>query len=256
MWPWLPNLDGPVPTYYLLISLSFVVSILWIIKRAKNAQLNLNPVIDLLLTMMVAGFVGARLFQVLYEDPRFYISNPTAIFKFWQGGFVFYGGFLGALVAAVLFYKWKNYDFWRLADVMAPPLALGYSIGRWGCFFAGCCYGKLSNAPWAITFPQWSESPAGVPLHPTQIYSSLTELISLFILLVLQKKPLWAKNKGVLFGTWLIFHGFGRVFVEQFRGDFRGENVFNLSISTWISFIIIIGGAVVIAKRKNVSTTT
>ncbi|MBK9292884.1 MAG: prolipoprotein diacylglyceryl transferase [Oligoflexia bacterium] len=255
MWPWLPNLNGPIPTYYLIISLSFTLSILWIFKRAKKQGFDLNLTADLLLTLMLAGFIGARLFQVVYENPTFYLTNPLSIFKFWQGGFVYYGGFIGAVIAAFVFYKLKPFNFYKFTDIIAIPLSFGYGLGRLGCFFAGCCYGRETNLPWAITFPAWSESPSQIPLHPTQIYFFLWEMLSLLVLMIIENRATkFFKNPGSLFGMWLILHGLGRAIIEQFRGDFRGANVFNLSISTWISFMVIATGVLILARRKNVST--
>jgi len=119
-------------------------------------------------------------------------NNLLDIFKIWNGGLVFFGGFIAAVVATPIYLKSKNLDFWKTADIISPGLALGHAVGRIGCFFAGCCYGKECDLPIAIKFtnPE-SLAPIGVYLHPTQLYSVFSNLTLFFILLWLQNHALF-----------------------------------------------------------------
>jgi phosphatidylglycerol---prolipoprotein diacylglyceryl transferase len=134
-------------------------------------------------------------------------------------------------------------------------IALGYALGRVGCLAAGCCYGTFTTLPWGITFPAGVEAPAGVSIHPTQIYSSLWELMNLGVLLFAERRGK-LKSPGQIFGLWLVIHGVGRALVEQFRGDFRGPEPFNLSISTWLSGAAIVIGVWMVSTAPRLKTET
>ncbi len=99
-----------------------------------------------------------------------------------HGGLVYYGGFIGAALAAVIYLLWKKMPVWKTADVLAPSIALGSVFGRVGCLLNGCCYGRPTDVPWAITFTnplahELSGTPLNVPLHPTEIYDALLNLL-------------------------------------------------------------------------------
>lgn len=259
MWPFLVRTDGfYLPTYIVINSLVFSLGIIWIYKRALKQGFNVNNVLDMAMYAMLGIFVGSRLVHVLVERPDYYMSHPWDVFKVWQGGFVYYGGLIGGTLTAYIVSRMKGMNLRRHLDLAAPVLALGYSIGRWGCFLAGCCYGRACDLPWAVKFPPGVEAAPFVPRHPTQIYSSLWEA-GVFAVLILGERTGRLKGPGRLFGAWLLLHAIGRGIIEQFRDDFRGPAIFNLSISTWISLALAATGIwlLVTSKgRKNVSTST
>jgi phosphatidylglycerol:prolipoprotein diacylglycerol transferase len=158
---------------------------------------------------------------------------------------------IGALITASVFCRFKKLDFWRAADLGAPIFALSYGIGRLGCFAAGCCYGKPTDLPWGVRFPEGGEAPFGVAIHPTQIYATLLELGTLAFLLWFERTKHRTKPKvGQVFGLWLVMHGAGRLVMEHFRDDFRGPRFLNLSVSTWISFAVMLGGVWILKFKK------
>lgn len=223
-----PELFG-IPTYFIYLSALFsglVVALPW---WAKKQNQDVLQALNIGLILMVMGFIGARLFHVLYESPEIYKQDPALIFAFWTGGFVFYGGAITAFVAATAYVKIKNLDFLSWADFWAPIVALGYGLGRVACLLAGCCYGRSCDLPWAIG-----------GRHPTQIYAMISELIVFAILILLipifKKSP---QKKGMLFLLWLVLHTSGRLLMEYFREDFRGDFYAGLSISSWISLVIL-----------------
>lgn len=257
MWPVLFQTEAiTLPTYLVINSFVFCFGIFWIYKRAKKFALNQNAALDLTLVGMVGAFIGARAFHIFFERPSFYFQYPSFTYKFWYGGFVFYGGFAVAFLFCWLLCKKRNYDYRTYADLFAPVLALGYSIGRLGCLCAGCCFGRPTELPWGITFPQGGEAPPGIPLHPTQIYSSLWELAVFITLMILERRATLKSHKGRLFGVWLILHAVGRASVEQFRGDFRGATPFNLSLSTWLSVIALGLGIYMLDLKRNKNAST
>ncbi|MNJ99912.1 Prolipoprotein diacylglyceryl transferase [compost metagenome] len=233
-----------VPTYYLVITVTVCICLLWLNQRIKKSDLSRAIALDLSLVLMVSGFIGARLLHVIYENPEYYLEDFWRILYFWDGGFVFYGGALLAGLCSWLFLRWKDREqLLSYFDLFAPLLAFAYGLGRVGCLFAGCCYGRTCELPWAV---------AG--RHPTQIYASLWELGVLFILLGLssakpaQRRPAFFQKPGAIFFLWMILHGAGRLMMESFRDDFRGP-AFGISISSWISLGIMILGLFLLLRK-------
>lgn len=247
-----------IPTYFLVISLAYCICMLWLVVRADQRDIHRNQLLDVCLLIMVGGFVGSRLFHVIWEMPQYYWENPLDVFKVWQGGFVFYGGVVGAVAPSIYYVRKKNGKLAQWFDLFAPVAPLGYILGRFATLLSGSGYGKPTHLPWAIQYPFGSEAPAGVPLHPTPIYAMLWELFVLITVLYFERRAkvdsYWRKP-GRIFLLFIVLHGLGRAGVEQFRGDFRGEDVAMLSISTWISLVLVSIGLIVllqpVIKRKS-----
>ncbi len=225
MYPFISLFSIQISTYFLVISLACVVCTLWFLRRAEQRNLIRTTAIDLTLTCLAGGFIGARLLHVLWEEPEFYLQNPAAIFYLWNGGFVFYGGVIGAWLACTIFCILRVEAFWYWADVGVPCISLGYAIGRVACFLNGCCYGRYCELPWAVHMH-------GGFRHPTQLYASLWEFLICAFLLLIERRTRLA---GVLFSTWLVLHSVGRVIMEIFRDDPRGPFMFGASVGTWMS---------------------
>lgn len=238
-----------LPTYYVIISIVCTIAIWWSAKRAENKSLKRNTALDLTLLVFITGFIGARLVHVFYEFPQIYLKDPIRIFKFWEGGFVFYGGAVFALVAGVFFIIRKREPIGAWLDLAAPIAAFGYAFGRLGCLAAGCCFGRECYLPWAITFPYGVEAPPNSPLHPTQIYAFLWETFVLLFLLIVEKETKKGgrlgqllSKEGDLFFIWMMLHALGRILMENFRADYRGIQIGGLSLSTLISIVFIAAG--------------
>ena len=223
-------------TYGLFLAIGFMTAI-WVSKKnAKPHGISSETITDIFFVILVSGLLGSRLLYVLINFDS-YQSNWLDIFKIWQGGLVFFGGFLAAVAASFIFFKRKNLSIWNTADIISPGIALGHAMGRLGCFFAGCCYGKECDLPIAVKFtnPE-SLAPIGVYLHPTQIYSVLSNLILFFILLWLQKRK---KFDGMVFLSYIMLYSLFRSIIEFFRGDFRGDFFFeSISMSQGIGFLV------------------
>lgn len=240
------------PTYWLITSLALCVTFIFFYRRILQKHLSTKIGSELFILILVTGFLGARIFHVLFEFPDYYYEYPTEIFKIWNGGFVFYGGFLVSTLCGLIYLKKIKQNAGTWLDTLAPTIALGYALGRIGCLMAGCCYGTPCDYPWAITFPVGVEAPALIKLHPTQLYATLTELIILTILLSIEKKGP-SLPRGRLFTYWLILHGTGRLMLEHFRGDYRGFQLLGFSISTVVSTLIIGAGIMLLLKIKKSS---
>lgn len=227
MYPDIHILPGfTVSTYFLVISASTIICSLWFLRRAEHRHLDRIEAIDLTIVCLVSGFAGARLLHIFYEEPSFYSQNPLAALKLWEGGFVFLGGLLGSFFAGLIYCLTRNEPFWFWADTATPPIALAYALGRLGCFLNGCCYGKECELPWAVSFDGM------IYRHPTQLYATTWEM--LFVILLLWLEPRF-KTSGVIFNVWLLSHAVGRILMEVFRDDPRGNLILGLSLGIWMS---------------------
>jgi phosphatidylglycerol:prolipoprotein diacylglycerol transferase len=218
---------GPltIHTYGFCIAIGFVVALCYVSRTAQKQHLNSDIIIDLCFYALVSGMIGGRLMYVILEWDVFE-NNWIEIFRIWNGGLVFYGGFIAALIFSWRYMKIKQLPALKTLDILAPAVALAHAFGRIGCFFAGCCYGSQCNLPWAVTFthPLTLARP-DIPLHPTQLYSSAMNFLIFTILVIYSKKE--PKPGSIAIG-YLLLYGFGRICVECFRGDDRGAVFFNI----------------------------
>lgn len=239
---------GPftIHTYGLFVALGFLLGIGLAVRTAPRFGLNPRTIQDLAFYIVVAGLVGSRLWFVGIAWEHFR-ERPLDVFKLWQGGLVFYGGLILAILVAVAYMGIKKLPMFLIGDILAPGLALGQAVGRVGCLAAGCCYGAATDLPWAIRFTNdQCLAPLNTPLHPTQLYASLGLLVIFAILLFLQRRP---HPPGMIFWTYGLLHGLFRPVLETLRGDFRGPAVLGPLTSTQIaslslaavSLIMIIG---------------
>ena len=237
-------------SYGLFVALAFIVSIYYLsyfLNKSKSEIFPQDELYSFLLYLILFGIVGARIFYI-FTNIKEYIANPLDIFKVWQGGLVYYGGFLTVTIFAIIYCNVKNVQVLYLGDFFAPALALGHSIGSIGCFFAGCCYGKETSLPWAIVFKdKQSLAVLGEHLHPTQIYEFLGNFCIFLILFFYAKKQ---REVGNVLAVYLILYGILRFIVECFRGDDRGLQYFGLSISQNISIILLIIGVFIYARKS------
>jgi len=195
-----------------------------------------DKILDLAFYLIIAAIVGSRLLYIIIQY-KYYIENPLEMIKIWSGGLVYYGGFILALVVAVWYMRKKHLPIWKTIDIMTPSIAIGQAIGRLGCFSAGCCFGKETTLPWGVTFsnPE-SLAKLGVPLHPTQLYSSINAFIIFFILMVAKR---FKRFDGFLIWLYMLLYSITRPIIELFRGDNRGfviEGV--LSTSQFIGIVM------------------
>ena len=234
-----------IPTYFLFLSLLFSFLVVYVFRRAQKLKTNVDLALHLSLLIMAFGLIGGRALHVLYEQPKIYLANPELIFQIWQGGFVFYGGAIAATLAcAVTLYR-RHENFWAWADFFAPAVSLGYGLGRISCFLAGCCYGKACVLPWAVKFQGGMAT-----RHPTQLYTTAWELIGFAVLIYLEKKTELRKKYGLLFSGYLVWHALGRIVIELYRDDFRGDLIAGISLSSWISFGIFGAGLWLLFDRS------
>lgn len=207
---------GPINIYAwgFMLAIAVIIAVVGISKIFARKGYDRDIVLDLVIIMVLAGVFGARVFYVLIYQWDVFISNPLIFFSFKGGiyGLVWYGGFLGGLIACLIYTHKKKYPFWEFADICAPFAALGYAIVRIGCFLNGCCYGKATNSIFGVVFPYIDL----LPRHPTQLYSSATNLLIFsFLLWYLPRK----KYTGQITIMYLFLYSIYRFVLEFFRDN-------------------------------------
>jgi phosphatidylglycerol:prolipoprotein diacylglycerol transferase len=207
--------------------------------RAKKRGLDEARVLDLGIYIIISALVGAKLL-LLVTDFHTFTADPRELLTLARSGGVFYGGLILAVAVALWYIRRIGLPLWTTCDVFAPGIALGHVVGRFGCLFAGCCFGKPTSVPWAITFTDPFAAmnvgtPLGVPLHPTQLYEAGAEFIILMILLATEKKG--RPYPGRTFWLYMLLYAISRFIIEFYRGDERGT-VGMFSTSQFISILL------------------
>jgi phosphatidylglycerol---prolipoprotein diacylglyceryl transferase len=237
----------PVHSYGVMIALAFLSGLWTATLRARREKISGEIIADVTLWIMVGAILGARIVYVTtYWKDEFAGGPISEIFMIQHGGLVYYGGLIGAIMAGTIYLRWKKLPVWKIADVLAPSIALGSVFGRTGCLLNGCCYGRASDLPWAISFPPGNPlgSPT-TPVHPTEIYDALLNLGLYFFLAWLFRRK---KFDGQIFATYLLCYAVTRSFVEYFRGDYTNLHYhFGLTPAQWISVPIFVAGLVLAA---------
>jgi phosphatidylglycerol---prolipoprotein diacylglyceryl transferase len=274
----IPYLNFSFNTYGFLLALAFIAGLYVMGRLAASDGLEKQKVYDLGLWVLAASLVGSKLLMVITEWDSFYRDNPRQIFTldFFRSGGVFYGGFIGALIASLIVMKVYKLPWWRTADAFVPGVALGQMIGRIGCFSAGCCWGKPTTAFYGVHFADRGHEITGVPtmvahlsdpiqqsvwaeklgglnaplhLHPTQLYEvGATLAIFIALLLVFRHRRFY----GQVFLTYALLYAVARFIIEFWRDDPRGE-IIGLSTSQFIAVILFIGAVIVMVLRLRIA---
>jgi phosphatidylglycerol---prolipoprotein diacylglyceryl transferase len=245
----------PVNTYGVLLALAFLVALIVAARLATRDRLPRERIYDLGLWMLLAALVGSKILM-LWTEPA-YRENPWQLFSldFLRSGGVFYGGLIGAIATGYFLARYYKLPWWKTADAFAPGIALGQSIGRLGCFSAGCCWGKPTSLPWGVRFTELGNQITGVPidehLHPTQLYEALATLVFFFFLLWLHRRKSF-DGQVILFYT--VLYGTARFLIEFVRDDPRGDiagltTMTGLSTSQMISLGVGICGLILLILR-------
>jgi phosphatidylglycerol:prolipoprotein diacylglycerol transferase len=232
--------DWPVYAYGVLLAAAYLVALQMAVVRARRRGIDGTKVMDLGIYLIIAALVGAKLMLVVV-DFEYFRNQPRELLSLVRAGGVFYGGLLAALGVAIVLVRRYQLRLWTTADIFAPGIALGHVIGRLGCLFAGCCFGRPTDVPWAITFtnPLAASNvgtPLGVPLHPTQLYDAGAELLIMIVLLATERRG--RPFEGRTFWLYMLLYGISRFIVEIYRGDERGM-IMGVSTSQFVSLVVV-----------------
>lgn len=235
--------------YGVMAALGFICAMFLLEFNRRFAKVSKDQCSTLLFLAMVTGILGARIFYVVQFFHQ-YKNNLWGIIRIDQGGLVFYGGFLLALLSLVVYSKIRKLDFIRVLDIFVPALAAAHGLGRIGCFLNGCCYGRATTLWWGVKAPAGSmleEAAGSLPVHPVQ----LLEAGENFILCVFFCWLLRKVKRGVTTGVYIAIYGVLRFFNETLRGD----NVLyaKLTPAQWIGMLLFFAGCglVIFYQRKN-----
>jgi phosphatidylglycerol:prolipoprotein diacylglycerol transferase len=219
---------------------------------ARSRGLDPAPFMDIAFLAIVSGVVGARALYIITE-PAIFVAHPSEVFNVWNGGLVFYGGFLLAALACLAFGWKKQMPLWLSTDIALTGVAFAHAFGRIGCFAAGCCHGNYCSYPWGIHNDTPFVSPAlrGQPLHPVQLYESFSLLLLTGLLTWLIHKRKVADGIPAL--IYLMGYAVIRFVMEFFRGDDDRGVVLGglLSTSQGIALLLIAtGGGLMIFRTR------
>lgn len=232
---------GPftIHMYGLMIALGFVSALFICNYRGKKKGYDTERLTNIFFFAFIGGIVGCRLLYYIVELPNI-IKAPSILWDF-RNGYVVYGGIIGGIAANWLYFKIKKLDnFIGYFDLVMPSVAFAQCLGRIGCLCAGCCYGRETNSWFGIMYHHSSFAPNDVKLIPTQLLSSLGNLVIFGLLILFSAKN---KVKGRVATVYLMLYGVGRILIEFLRNDHRG-NIGVLSTSQLISIFMIILGII------------
>jgi len=207
--------------YGLMYVIGFSAAYQLVVYQAKKFGWTrmLQQIDNLNLALIIGLILGGRLGYVFFYNPTYYFAHPLEIPATWSGGMSFHGGCLGALLAGFFFCRRNELNFWKAADLFAVTVPIGLFFGRLGNFINGELYGRITDVPWGMVFPDGGP----LPRHPSQLYEAVFEGLVLFLLLwTLKAKPwkqpsssLW--QHGTLLALFLVAYGFFRFLVEFVR---------------------------------------
>jgi len=238
----------PIYTYGVLVATGVLIGVSFARKQAPRAGLDPEKIWNLGIYTILVSLLLAKIWLV-FSEWDYYSTHTREIFSIqtFQSGGTFYGGIVGAILTIVLYTHYQKMPLLSVMDIGVTGLALGHSIGRLGCFAAGCCYGKPTALPWGITFTnpvaaQIAGTPLGVHLHPTQLYEAFAEFLNFLILVWLGRRQSF---RGQMIGTYFLLYGFERGTIEFFRGDPGRTMMFHdsLSLMQIVSVGLILTGA-------------
>ena len=242
-----------VATYGVLVALGYLLGVLWLSSERENMGLEEKVFWNLIYALFFGAVMGGKLlfWAVEWRAIAAGSLHPLRDFRY---GFVFFGGFLGSVLAGWVFGRFRPIRYLKLADYFGVALPMGHSVGRLGCLMAGCCAGKPTTVPWGVRFthPDCLVDPVflGVKLHPTQVYESISDaLIAAFLYRVLRRIQKGEIREGTAFLGYFLLYSAVRFVNEFFRGDDRGGFLWGLSPSQWIAVACILAAGGALARN-------
>ena len=257
-------------------ALAYIVGILggWLYARAivrseelwgGPAPLKVVDYDDFILWVTLGIILGGRLGYVLFYNPSYFVQHPTEAVQLWKGGMSFHGGFLGCVLAVILFARRRGIPVLALGDITCAVAPIGLFLGRLANFINGELWGRVSDVPWAIVFcnerilaANNGECPAGqFPRHPSQLYEAALEGIVLFVVLALLVRTGALKRPGTITGAFALGYGAARFFCELFREPDRQLGFLwgGLTMGMLLSLPLILAGIVLIAVALRSAVT-
>lgn len=222
-------------SYGVMVTLGVLAAMIWARSEFRRRRLPNDLLYDLAIAAIALGVAGARLMYVMLNWQS-YRTNLMAIPMIWSdGGLSFHGAVAGGILGGLWLSRRYKVSFWRIADAVAPGLALGHAIGRIGCFLNGCCYGLPTTMPWGVKFHNPVLGIDTLPSHPTQLYEAAGLFISFALLAQYSQRPSY---EGSVFIWWAILYSALRFVVEHWRAGVTAQVVNGLTQAQWLSLVI------------------
>ncbi|HUT52791.1 MAG TPA: prolipoprotein diacylglyceryl transferase [bacterium] len=234
----------PVYSYSVFVALAYLAGLGYALLEARRLKLDPVHVVDASLWLFVFAIVGARVMFMIVDYRRF-IDDPREIYRIWNGGLVFYGGFIASVLAGVVYIKRHQLPLALWCDLLAPVAMINLAVGRIGCLLNGCCYGKFAPGLWwGIVYPPSHPALglAQMPVHPTPIYEVLAVLIIFGVLVLMSRHK---KFQGQVFWAMVLLYAVARFILEFFRGDPRGTAPL-IGLSTSQGIAVVAGATAII----------
>lgn len=235
--------------YGLFIVLGIIVGLIVALKLAKRSNIASEEVYNLGFYLIIFSLLGARVYSV-FLDLAFYLQNPFEIIAVWHGGLAIHGAIIGGIITLLVYIRKKQQSFWHWADILAPVIAIGQAIGRFGNYFNQELFGTPTDLAWGIPIALQNrpvEYLSHQYFHPTFLYESLLNLLNFLILIFLfyrkQKKP------GLIFFVYLINYSVIRILMEFLRTDQTPE-ILGIRLPILVSIGIILASIIFIIKKK------
>lgn len=232
--------------YGILVVAGFVAGLWTASRRAPRTGVPGETVADLGVWLMAGAIVGARLLYVVSYWREEFADKPWwEAFAIHHGGLVFYGGLGGASLATVFCARARGLPLWKVADVLAPSIALGQAFGRLGCLMNGCCYGIGTSVPWAFHYPA-DHATGGAGVHPTQVYEAGLDLLLYLGLARLYERK---THDGQVFAAYLIAYAALRFGVECLRGDYAVRYLGGWATPGQLASLLVLGAGLWLRSR-------
>ena len=221
MFPHLIQIGGfSLTSYGFMAALGALAAIFIFDSNRQHAALSETQATTIVVLGILSGLIGARIYYVIqFYDTVFRFRSFWKIFKIWEGGLVFYGGPLLALLVIFLYCRKHRLNFAAVLDICAPALAVAHALGRVGCFLNGCCVSTLHcTLPWGVTYPEMSEAgrvTGAVAVHPVQLYESCFDLVIAIPLFYIARKG----RNGAATGCYMSLYGLWRFAIEFLRHE-------------------------------------
>lgn len=238
---------GPlrIHAYGVALALAFLVGSVWVMRRARPLGYPVDEMMRFFCWILASALIGARLYHAI-QHPEAFGGDWIGVFRVWRGGLTQYGGVLAAIAVGAVFVRSRGWSCRAVGDLVAPALALGEGITRIGCFFNGCCFGKVCDLPWAFTLSEGSPASwvlGEVAVHPSQLYLAVANLL---LFAILARAHRLAARPGRIFAVYLIVSSAVRYLVDATRyyaeGDFLTLVGLRLVHSQWVSLFFICAG--------------
>ena len=241
--------DFVISTYGVFVAVGMVIAFYIFLYFVKKENIDEKKAENIFLFTIVGGLIGARIAYIIEHPDQF--KTLVDYVAIWKGGIDWFGGFLGGVFTALLLIRYYKVNIWKISDAAAVALILGHGIGRIGCTFAGCCYGKPipEHSFWehfGITFPEGSAAPPGMKLYPTQPLEAFLNIFLFFILFLAYRKKFF---DGQIFSMYLILYGTERFFLEFLRNVTPPIEPVGLTWNQIVSILMVIFGISLIVYR-------